>query len=650
MLKKVLLIIGFCCCWIGVNAQNNLNSFSNGADSVLQARMNARDAEALSNKENYSAKSTRYTYERNFKFNDIVFFNPDTIPDNMHRISFYERNNYLIQNLGNIGTAQRSLFYEVPKTIGRTSGYNAYDAFYTTPDKIRYFDTRSPYTDIEALFAGGGRAITRVTFTLNDSTQFNIGGNFNAIRAEKQLAYLTRGDRQVVSNDWNIFGFYRPSKLKKYLLLFNTTQFKHTVQEQGGVVDPALQPEPAEGDTVTFFDYKDANVYLDGAQSYDKRGGLHIYQQFDLDSIFQVYHTMNYMQQITRYTDAYDLTGYDQYIYDGVVNADPTSGAINDRNFFREFANEFGLKGRTKTFSYTAYYRNRLLKNESVRVSNEADEYKLNAKKAEHYVGGTLRQQITPKVFLVASGEFLFDGNYLVEGDFSSDWFDAKYSRVVRQPSYLTDFYLQDGRSWRNSFGNETSDNLEGTIKVNSNRVSFRPFLQFNRISNYIYFDENKLPAQANSDVILLTPGLNFDYALTPKITWSNSVRYNSISGGSANSYRLPEIMALSQIAFKNEIFGGKMMVHTGVDVFYQSDYKPLAYDPVIQKYHLQDGFTSDAFAKVDLFLNFKVGNFLFLVKMGHINQLEYKGYFITPNYTGSKRTLDMGVRWLFFD
>ena len=640
MLRKVLLFIGLCS-WLGVHAQNDLNSFSNGADSVLQARMNARDAEALRNRENYSAKSTRFTFERNFKFNNIIFQNPDTLPDNMHRVSAYEQNNYLIQNLGNIGTAQRSLFYEAPSVIGRTSGYNAYNAFYTTPDQIRYFDTRSPYTDIEALFAGGGRAISKVTFTLNDSTQFNIGGSFNAIRAEKQLAYLTRGDRQVVSNDWNIFGFYRPSKLKKYLLLFNTTQFQHTVQEQGGIIDPALQPEPAVGDTITFFDYKDANVYLDEATSYDKRGGLHLYQQFDLDSIFQVYHTMNYVQQIVRFTDAYDLTDYDQYIYD--QRAMETDSVIEEGSFFKDFSNEIGLKGNTKKFSYTTYYKNRLIKNQVFRDQS-------TLKEVEHYLGGTLRQQITSKIFLSASGEFLFDGNYFAEGDFTSDFFDATYSRVVRQPSFLENRYFGQQRTWEQSFDNETSDNLEGAIKLNSHRISFRPFLRFNRIANYIYFDQNKLPAQANSDIILLTPGLNFDYSLTDKIRWSSSIRYNSITGGSASNYRLPQIMALNQLAYRNEIFDGKMIVHTGIDVFYQSDYKPLAYDPVIQQFYLQDNFTSDAFAKVDLFLNFKVGNIMLMLKLGHVNQQEFKGYFISPNFSGAKRTLDMGVRWLFFD
>lgn len=130
--------------------------------------------------------------------------------------------------------------------------------------------------------------MTKVTFTLNDSTQFNIGGSFNAIRSDKQLAFLTRGDRQVQGNDFNIFGFLRPQNIPKYLLLFNATQFKHTVNEQGGIIDPALDVDNEEAD---FFAYQDASVLLTEAKHVDQRSGLHIYQQYDFDSLFQFYHS-----------------------------------------------------------------------------------------------------------------------------------------------------------------------------------------------------------------------------------------------------------------------------------------------------------------------------------------------------------------------
>ena len=159
-----------------------------------------RDAKSLLNteeKKGYGSQSTRFTYEENFKFNDIVFYSPDTLPENIHRFNELANQDFLIQNLGNIGTALRSLEWNPTIQTGVTSGYTAYDEFYTTSDEIRYFDTRSPYTEILADFGELGRAITNVVFTFNDSINFNIGASYKSIRADKQLAYLQRGDRHV---------------------------------------------------------------------------------------------------------------------------------------------------------------------------------------------------------------------------------------------------------------------------------------------------------------------------------------------------------------------------------------------------------------------------------------------------------------------
>ncbi|OEK05059.1 putative porin [Roseivirga misakiensis] len=610
------------------------------SDSLLAARSRARE-EAQVKKGSYSAKTTRFTYEENFKFNNIVFTNPDTIPDDLHHFTDLSKGGHLIQNLGNMGTAHRSLFFEPSKNIGRTSGYNVYNQFYTSPEQIKYYDTRSPFTDVSAAFGGGGRARTNVTFALNDTVHFNIGFNFNSIRSDKQLAFLTRGDNQVKSNDYNIFGFLRPKKLPKYLLLFNLTQFNHEVDEQGGIIDPNLENNP---DT-TFFGYQDANVILEDAMSSDRRGGFHIYQQYDLDSIFQVYHSLDFQEQITRYYDIYDRTDSDSLIYNEVDGQ--TTDTIAQRNTFREFVNEFGLKGRTKKFSYTAFYRNRLL---------SFDEFLADTKRTEteHYIGGTLRQQITPKIFLTASGEFLFGGGYFAEGKFTSDIFDATYSRISNRPSFLVSQFNGQQRQWNNSFDNQISDNIRGEIKLDFGKFRFRPSLRFNRIANYTYFNEDRVAAQNSNDLVLLSPGFELDWQISKKWLWKNTFYYNTVSGDAANTFRIPEFISQSQLAYRNMLFGGKMMFHGGVDLHMRSSYFGLGYDPTIQQFHLQNDFENDGFAKLDIFLNFKVQTVMIFARSNHLNQslglFGYQGYFITPFFTGNRQTLDIGVRWSFFD
>ncbi len=641
--RKGLLIFLSCISFalVAVGQGNTLSSFKNAeSDSLLAARSKAREANQKKEGK-YGAQTTRFTYEENFKFNNIVFTNPDTIPDNLHRFTDLGKGGYLIQNLGNLGTAHRSLFFEPSKVIGRTSGYHVYDQFHTTPDQIKYYDTRSPFTDVFAGFGGGGRARTDVTFTLNDSVQFNIGFNFNSIRADKQLAFLTRGDNNVKSNDWNVFGFLRPQKLPRYLLLFNMTQFKHEVSEQGGIIDPAFDTNPE----ASFFSYRDANVILDDAKSSDKRGGFHIFQQYDLDSIFQLYHSMTFQEQITRYNDEYNRAGADSLLYNSINGA--STGTIAQRTTFQEFSNELGLKGRTKKFSYTLFYRNRLLKHDIAGVSG-------NTKETEHYLGGTLRQQLSSKFFLTASGEFLTGGNYYAEGRLTSSFLDATYSRISNKPSFLVNRFEGEQRQWTNNLNNQVSDNLQATLKMKTGRVSVKPFVRFNRIVNYIHFDENRLPNQSGSDLVILTPGFHFNWQLSKYWHWNNSFYYSSVSGGASNTFRIPEFMSLSQLAYKNVLFEGKMIIQTGVDLHLRSSYEALAYDPTVQQFHLQNGFENKGFAKVDLFLNFKVQNFLFFIRSNHINQglgiNGYEGYFITPYFTGGRQTLDLGVRWSFYD
>ncbi|KYG74699.1 putative beta-barrel porin [Roseivirga ehrenbergii] len=641
VLKRVLFISCFLVLSATAFSQGN-TTFSVNRDSLKSQRENRLLKDTVESV--YGPLTTRYTYEKNFKFNNLVFNYPDTIPDNLHRYTDIERNGNLGQNLGNLGTAYRGLYYEPSMTIGRRSGYNAYDEFYVGPDDIKYFDTKSPFTEINVVYGGGRRGQTDIVFALNDSVYLNLGFQYKSVRAEKQLAFLSTGDFQSKGTNYNFFGFIRPKKLPRYLALFNFTQMKFSVDEQGGILDPAIDPANDEdGAEATYFKYRDANVLLDDAESYDKRGGVHIFQQYNLDSVLQVYHSGTYYNQIVRYTDEYNLAGSDSLIYKP-VGRNLVIDSILDRTTYNELSNEFGVKGYTKSFSYTVFYRSRYLKYDNRILGGEGADL-------ESYLGGTLRQKITPKIFLKASGEYLIGGGFFVEGDFTSSFFDARVSKVSSQPSYLSELYAGQQGYWINGFKNEQSENLYGEVKINTQGMSFRPLIRFNRIANYLYYDQDKRPNQAVSDIVILAPGFHFDFNLSPKWKWSSSFYYNTVSGGSSDLYRLPDMLANGQLAYKNVVFNGKMIVHTGIDLHYRSAYYANAYNPIVQQYYLQNDFENDAFIKADLFLNFKVENFHFFVKSAHINQgITSDGYFLTPYYTGVKRTLDMGVRWSFYN
>jgi len=590
----------------------------------------------------YTALTTKFIYERNIKFNDGEFYHPDTVPDNFHQFTDLERNQNFVQNLGNLGTAFKPLFFEPKSEIGRSTGFQSFDEFHKGPDDIKYYDTRSPYTDITGVFGGNGRALTDIEFAMNDSTRFSIGFGYNNIRADKQMAFLQQGDYNVKSTNWNIFGYLRPEKIKRYNLLFNFTQMRHEVIESGGMIPPEI--DPGTGDT-TLWNYLDANVILSDAVSLEKRGGLHIFHQFELDSEFQVYHQSDYNQQLNRYNDMYDLGLVDSLIYKPIDGQ--TVDTIANRSAFIEFKNEFGFKGRTKKFAYSVYYKLRQLSYDNVLLSDKIVE-------TEHFVGGTLRQQITKKLYLRASGELMLEGNYFLRGDVTSPLFDATYNRVQSKPSFISENYSGQQSDWTNSFKNEVSDNISGQLKIRLGSVLIKPNVRFNRIGNHIYYDYEKQVAQADKDVVLLVPGLDFEWEITDHWKWKSTFKYSSVSGEAKDVYRIPEIMVNSQLAFKNILFEGKMIVQTGLDIHYRSSYYAYDYNPVDQQYFLQNTFENESFVRADLFVNFRVQNFILLAKMGHVNQGwtngGFDGYMLTPYYPGVQRTFDLGLRWAFYD
>jgi hypothetical protein len=98
--------------------------------------------------------------------------------------------------------------------------------------------------------------------------------------------------------------------------------------------------------------------------------------------------------------------------------------------------------------------------------------------------------------------------------------------------------------------------------------------------------------------------------------------------------------------------FDNNVVVQMGIDVRYHSDYYAEAYFPGYQQFHLQNDFNVYAYPVMDFFLSFRINRTRVLLKYNHFNSglMLQEGYFVTPNYTGYKSFLDLGITWYLFD
>lgn len=238
----------------------------------------------------YGPNTSLYFYEKFVRNNRFRKIELDTSLTGFHNYEPVADTWYKYQDLGNLGTAARPVFYDVPRQIGRTSGFAAYDLYHNSADSIRYFDTKSPHTHIAAFFGGGNRNKLDVEFVRNIQPNWNVGIAYRTIRARKMLNPTRRDDHNVVNDSYEIHTNYS-SPNGKYRLLANFTRMEHNVNEQGGIIPPEVDT------TSLYFTYEDSKVWLRNSRAKDLRQEYHLYQQYEIVKGWQAYHVFDKKKQ-----------------------------------------------------------------------------------------------------------------------------------------------------------------------------------------------------------------------------------------------------------------------------------------------------------------------------------------------------------------
>jgi len=606
------LVILFCCLSLGVFAQSNIVD-----DSTKQV---------------YGAYTTYFQSFEDIKYNKDNLQKVDSTIGNMHRFSVVEKHSNKYQNLGNLGTALRPVFYTLPTQVGIRSGFDAYVPYYITAEDIEYFDTKSPYTPLDVVLGGKGRAVTNVKHTRNITPYWNAGFHFRKINADKQVASFGKGDNQTSSTAYYLHTDYQ-SPNGKYRGLFSFTRINHKVYEQGGITIP-------EGDPVNSYFDPNANVNLADAQSQDFRIGLNIYNHYKLRDEFQLYQSFEYIQNRNFYND--NPLGADADFYSQIlINPDSTT----DQFQTSQVVNEFGIKGDLAKMFYSFFVKFRNVNHFSRYLPN-------NQQFFENSGGFDLRYDFDSLQFIRSSGEYILGGFYRFGGHYFNKFFTVEYWRTQSRPGIIEDTYFGNHFEWQNNFATPSSDLLKGSLIYKNKFMRIEPFASITNVKNNIYYDYDQTPSQATGAAQLLSFGLNLDLSIGNKIFWENEGIYTDVTGDdeAVNSFRIPELFINSKLYYGSFWFDEKIYIMFGVDGHYKSDLYAPAYNPVLQQFYLQDDFLIPSYVLLDAFIEFQIIHVSVFLKFEHINQKADFGYFTHPYYIGQPRIFDLGVRWMFFN
>lgn len=115
----------------------------------------------------YGPRTARYFLEEDIFNNYKTLYQIDTSYDDFHRYNFVQRADFQLVDLGNFGTAARNVFFRPIEQLGTQFGFDAYSPYAYQINDVKYYDTKSPYTNLYLTLGGGGQNILRFDHSQN---------------------------------------------------------------------------------------------------------------------------------------------------------------------------------------------------------------------------------------------------------------------------------------------------------------------------------------------------------------------------------------------------------------------------------------------------------------------------------------------------
>lgn len=596
----------------------------------------------------YGPTTSRYYYERDIFYNKEEYHPIDTAIRNFHRFTYVQKHENFYQDLGNIGTSIQPIFYQSPTIIGRNSGFNTYD-LYWDDEVMKYYDTKSPFTNLDVDLGGTGRATTRVSFSRNINPRWNFGFTYRGFFIDKQIQRRGKGDRSVKATYYDFYTAYQ-SKDSTYRLFMNFRRMYHQVDEYGGI------PQSRVSKLSDFF-ADNVDPSLREAESNDLRANLHLAHQYKIGKALQLYHQFDLYEQTNQFVNDYPAEGaaaaaYFDYNELEYVNV----GGTYDEAEFRTNRNEVGIKGSLLKLFYNGFYAIRNYQMNYNRLLE--DTLLVRTKGAESYLGGRVSLKLDSLVEVNGLLEVQEEGNLRIEGEIKSRWFEASLKQALYEPTFAQQAYRGSHDVWNNSFDKVESTWLNGYLHYNSRWLSVSPGVTFTRLRNYVFFryqevdfGQKVLPFQSSGNQIYAAPELKLSMTFLKHIILSGRGVYTRLLENNDDALQLPELFVNGQLSYANIFFNGNLDMHAGVEVHWKSAYYAPGYDVASRQFYTQTSFKVPAFPVVDIFFNAKIKRGRIFLKYHNLIQaFSDHGYLPTPYYPGQKNVVDFGFDWQFYD
>jgi len=547
---------------------------------------------------------------------------------------------YWYINLGNYGTASKSLLFNPLMRAGWDEGLHQFDMYNLRIEDTRFFNTTRPYTELAYLLGNKSEQIVNMLHTQNRKSNFNFSFEYRFTNSPG--VYQTQN---ASNNNIRITVHYQsPNKRYETFLIYLSN--KNASSENGGIKDvkklDSLAFTPFELDTYlgagSAASQDPFNTKVNTGNIYKENTFLfrHQYDFGQKDSLvtdsvtFKLFYARLRLQHnLSIKTGSYQFL--DNYVdtsatgsYRAYFNYTPTSDSLSFKDSWSNITNEFSLitfpvknnqsqflkvgaafqllsetSGDTASHSFhnvfvTGEYRNRT-RNQKWDVEANGQLYLNGMNSGDYAVLISLKRELGRKV------------GFLLVG----------FQNVNRTPSFifnpLTDFPVED----KQNFNKENTTRLFGAYE--NPRAHFKLSGEYFLVSNYTYFN-NFFAAQQESTLFnLLHISAEKKIRLNKYWNWYTELHVQQTTGGAP--IHVPFFLTRNRIEFEANFYKN-LFLATGVEMRYYTNYKADNYSPFTGQFFYQNAFTTSNRPDVNIFFHMRIKSFKAFVRLENVNTL----------------------------
>lgn len=572
--------------------------------------------------------------------------------------------NNFYQNLGVMGSASRPVFYEIDREIGFRAGYDAFGQFFNASKDFTYFDTRSPFSQLNYIQGSTGENALKVDLAAPITKRFNFGLQIGRFTSRKIAGRTGNKELDRLNGNFNLALYFNYlSKNNRYRVFGNSTLAWHNQSENGGYnLSKFAQREQLfdsleVAKTRLFNDKSFSNIY---------RNDVKVYQNYRLtkDSLLGVFHEFGFQRCSTNVF----LTPSNVINFDKILGADSYFDTTKSTYSYRfdRVENKAGVTGKIFFLEYVAFVKNRRLDTDVLvtgnPVFNNNDTSYANTI-WENYAGADVKLKFfKDKLIFNAFAETKFKQSVsgyestLLQQSLKKDQiFDFSLALPFVKMGFLTKstsptafqtYMHHNNFRWAHAWDKPV---VASSVYVQLEKKIYKQYFAINlnatNLQNYLYLDSTRNIARVDSNIQLLRASVVSNFTLW-KIHLDS--RLELASSNNETVYSVPGFIWAPKL-----YFGAKfktLSFNVGAEALYVAPFYAYDYRPELGNFSAQNREKTYGKPVLSPFVNGQIKNFSFWIKYSFANQLLEKGYFTTPNYIGLPQTFIFGMNWMLYE